>query len=98
MDNNENKIGIRKLPKDYGKNGVDYEQHYFDTIEEAQNFVDNDWNGDYRICYLISKPKDTWYYGFYPTKFSFSEREKHFVTKIYEDCFGRRKEIVHYIP
>lgn len=72
MDSNENKIGIRKLPAAYPKNG-NYEQHYFDTMEQAQAFVDEDWekeNRNYNVAYLVAKPTDTWYYAIVPKAFS----------------------------
>lgn len=74
----ENKVGIRKLPFDYLKHGK-YEQFYFDTIEQAQEFVDVDWekeNRNYGIVYMVAKPTDTWYYNILPTTFSFNEYEK----------------------
>lgn len=79
MDSNSNKVGIRKLPKDYMNHGI-YEQHYFDTIEQAQNFVDDDWekeNKDYGVMYMVAKPTNTWYYSILPTSFSFNNYEKY---------------------
>lgn len=70
----ENKVGIRKLPFDYLKHGK-YEQFYFDTIEKAQAYVDEDWeneNRDYGVAYLVSKPKDTFYYAILPKGFDWN--------------------------
>lgn len=70
----ENKVGIRKLPFDYLKHGK-YEQFYFDTIEQAKAFIDEDWekeNRNYNVVYLVAKPKDTWYYAIQPTAFDWN--------------------------